>query len=146
MGIFYEQVEIVNRTSKPLTVRFDGQDMTIPPNYADGGERIKGIHTMVPRDVIPYALNQNVLMGSEQAETPSHFDSLVGFIEPKTKKTRWYHDISYKEQNNEELTRVPLREFLEDDPQVKDIKVRGRKLDASVTMPSGGAFDVRERG
>jgi hypothetical protein len=149
MGIFHEQVEIVNRTSKPLTVRYDGQDITIPPGYTPGvdgkpGVRIKDQHIMVPRLIIPYALNQNVLMGSEDPQSPSHFDSLVGFIEPKEKKTRWYHDVTYVEQT-EELTRVPLREYLEDDPQVTDIKVRGRKIDAGVSMPRGGVFDVRER-
>lgn len=145
MGIFHEQIEIVNRTSKPLTVRFDGQDITVPPNYDADGKRLPEVRTFVPRQIIPYALNQNVLMGTEKPESPSHFDSLVGFIEPKERKTKWYHDISHVEQSDE-LTRVPLREFLEDDPQVKDIKVRGRRLDAAVSLPGSGVFDVRERG
>jgi hypothetical protein len=146
MGIFYDQVEIVNRTSKPCTVRFDGQDMTIPPGYTADGERIENQHIMVPRTIIPYALNQNVVMGSEDPLSPSHFDSHVGFVEPKEKKTKWYHEISFLEVDEAEPTRVKLREFLEDDPQVKDIKVRGRRADATVGIPAGGVFDVRERG
>jgi hypothetical protein len=145
MGFFHEQVEIVNRTSKPLNVRYDGQDMTIPPGYDKDGKRIKDQHIMVPRMIIQYALNQNVLMGSEDPQSPSHFDSLVGFIEPKEKKTKWYHDIGYHEQS-EELTRVPLREYLEDDPQVKNIVVRGRRQEPGVSLPQGGVFDVKERG
>ena len=146
MGLFHEQIQIVNRTSTPLTVRFDGQDMAIPANYDAEGERLPNVVTFIPRIALFYALNQNVLMGSEDPQSPSHFESKVGFIEPKEKKTKWYHDVSFVVEDPQELTRVKLREFLEDDPQVKDIKVRGRRIDAAVALPQSGVFDVQERG
>lgn len=59
MGIFHEQVVLVNRAPENLTVRFDGQDKTLVP-----GEN------MVPAVVVDYAKNQNPIMGSVDPENP----------------------------------------------------------------------------
>jgi hypothetical protein len=134
MGIFQDMVEVVNRTSEPLNLRYDGQDMAIPPNYNADGSAIEDVRTTIPRQCIPYVLSQNPVMGSEDPSDPSNFQSLVGIIDPKKnpkKKHSWYNcDFLPKaEQGIENMTRVNLRSVLEDDPQVKDIVVRGRKID-----------------
>lgn len=142
MGIFHEQIEIVNRTSRTLEIIYDGQRIQIPANYTPEGERIKGVHTMVPTQVVPYALNQNVLMGSEDAIDPSDFTSLVGFVDPKAKNRKSWHEVSFLEQSDA-LTRTPLADVLED-PTMKII-VRGKPVPRAVdaAVPQIAPFDPR---
>ena len=124
MGIFYEQVEVVNRTSKTIEVVYDGQRIKLKPNYTEDGERVAGVVNMVPKLVIPYALNQNVLMGSEDPMDPSEFQSVIGVVDPTGKNKHSWNDCSFIEQDPEKLTRVPLEDYLED-PSAK-ILVRGK--------------------
>jgi len=128
MGIFQEMIEMVNRTSRPLNIRFDGQDMELAPNYTAKGERIEGVTNMVPKIVLPYALNQNVVMGSEDAIDPSDFKSLIGVVynpaKEKGRKHSW-HDCSFLEQSDK-LTRTPLEDVLQD-PNAT-IQVRGKVI------------------
>lgn len=60
MGIFHEQVILVNRAPENLTVRFDGQDKTLTP-----GDNI------VPAIVVDFAKNQNPIMGTQDPNNPS---------------------------------------------------------------------------
>lgn len=106
MGIFHEMVTVVNRTSLPLTARFDGQEITLEP-----GENI------VPRITVPYIRSQCVIMGSEDARDPMSYTSLVG--------VKGKHDCSPIEQDDTQLTRVNRAEF-EEDLGIKT-KVRGKK-------------------
>lgn len=71
MGIFYEQVEVVNRAPIPLNVRFDGQDMVLVP-----GKNI------VPKVAVQYGKNQNPVMGTQDPENPhiSGAEFLIGVI------------------------------------------------------------------
>lgn len=131
MGIFYEQSEVINRTSKKLHVRYDGQDVELLPNYTDEGERIADVHNMIPTVCVPYAKSQNVLMGSEDPFDPSEFEVLVGLVAKTGQKQK--DDISFCEQSSE-LTRVKLEEYL-DDPNVKEIKVAGRRVRGSEARP-----------
>jgi hypothetical protein len=145
MGIFHETVELVNRTSKPLEVIYDGQRTILEPNYDEAGVRQADVHNMLPKIVIPYALNQNVVMGSEDAVDPSHFESLVGVVYNKKKdgKRHSWHDCTFKEQTDK-LTRTPLENVLED-PHA-EIQVRGRKVPRSVDAQLPGVptpFDHR---
>ena len=59
MGIFLEQVTLVNRAPIDLTVQFDGQCKTLVP-----GDNI------VPSVTVPYAKNQNPIMGSQDPYNP----------------------------------------------------------------------------
>lgn len=59
MGIFHEQVVLVNRSPINLTVTFDGQEKTLVP-----GENL------VPQVVVDYAKNQNPIMGSVDPNNP----------------------------------------------------------------------------
>lgn len=59
MGIFLENIILINRAPINLTVTFDGQDKTLVP-----GENI------VPAVVVDYAKNQNPIMGSADPSNP----------------------------------------------------------------------------
>ncbi len=143
MGIFQDNCIMVNRTSKPLELIFDGQRMILQPNYNEKGERIEGVINTVPRVCIPYALNQNVRMGTEDAIDPSSFESLVGVeADSKDRKTYSWHDCSYIEQT-EALTRTPLEDVLED-PTAK-IQVRGKKIPRAVDAAVPGTSQVEFR-
>lgn len=145
MGVFHDMVEIVNRTDEQLMLTFDGQRMYLPPNYDKSGKRLEGVHTMIPRQCVPYALNQNVNMGTEDSYDPSTFESLVGIADPKEKRPKSWNTVTYipAEERNKSLTRVNLKEFLEDDPQVKDIVVRGRRM--SEVRPEGDKRVIESR-
>lgn len=60
MGIFYEQSKVVNRAPVNITVRFDGQDMTLTP----------GINVL-PKLAVQYGKNQNPIMGTADPADPS---------------------------------------------------------------------------
>ena len=146
MGIFQEMCEFVNRTSKPLEIIYDGQRTTLPPNYDEQGNKLEDVHTMLPVIVIPYALNQNVLMGSEDAVDPSDFVSKVGIVKQAGKKGRSHswHDCSFLVENPDELTRVRLADVLED-PNAK-IQIRGKAIPRAVDAGLPGMttpFDPR---
>lgn len=145
MGIFHETIELVNRTSQPLEVIYDGQRTILEPNYDKDGKRLPDVHNVLPKIVIPYALNQNVVMGSEDAIDPSAFQSLVGvvFDKKKDKRAHSWNDCSYMEQT-EALTRTPLEDVLED-PNMK-IQVRGKKVPRTIDAQLPGVptpFDPR---
>ena len=123
MGVFYEQSEVVNRTSKVLHVRFDGQDIELQPNYDAEGKLLVDVRNMIPTITIPYAKSQNVLMGSEAAMDPTDYEVLIGVKAKSGAKQK--DDISFCEQSSEP-TRVRLEDYL-DDPTLK-IQVGGRRL------------------
>lgn len=122
MGVFQTMTEVINRTSKPLMVRYDGQDSEIAPNYDAEGNLLPDVHNQLPDITVPYAKAQNVLMGSEDPFDPSEFVVLVG-VKAKTGQKQ-KDDISFCEQSSE-LTRVKLDEYL-DDPTAK-IVVAGKR-------------------
>lgn len=150
MGVFHETVEVVNRTTKPLNLRYDGQDMPIPANFDEAGELLEGVCTKIPRQCIPYVLAQNPVMGSESETDPSDFQSLVGIIDPKKnpKKQHSWYDCSFlpeEKQGIGNMTRVNVEEMLADELKPGEkIIVRGRRIDQ--VRPSDGKmpFDVRE--
>lgn len=129
MGIFYEMVEVINRTSKPLTGRFDGQDLTLLPNYNDKGEQINRGENMVPRVAVGHLKQQNPLMNSEDPLNPLSYTSLVGRVAVARKGEVQKDALTYLEQDETALTRVNREEF-EDDRMIKT-KVRGRKKHSS---------------
>ena len=69
MGVFYEHAEVINRAPVELTVTFDGQCKTLQPGK-----------NMIPRVTIPYAQNQNPIMGTQDPNNPSIYGGryLVG--------------------------------------------------------------------
>lgn len=131
MGIFFEQVEFINRDTIPRTITFDGQRVYLQPNYDEEGNFLEDVHNFAPKLCIPYAFNQNVVMGSEDTHDPSDFDS---YVVPKIFKTKrkpgakpeLRYDISFKPSSkNAATTRVPLDAYL-DDPSLKVLEGRGK--------------------
>lgn len=125
---------------------FDGQRKTLEANYDDQGKRIKDVQNLVPRQVLPYALNQTIIMGSEDLRNPGSFKSLVG-VPTETKKS--WGDCSYCEQSDE-VTRVPANVLMEDDPSIIRIITKGRKEHNSFDAMEGMAgvttpFEVRSQ-
>lgn len=125
---FPEMVELVNRTSKELVYRFDGQDFRLKPGV-----------NIVPKVTVPYAKNQLVLMGSEDEIDVTDFVSLVG--RPNTKD-----DVTPLEQNEDELNRTQLSKIIGDTDK---ILVKGKKKprasDAHVRVPGAGIADLQGR-
>lgn len=60
MGIFHDQVTVINLAPVPLNVTFDGQTMRIPV-----GE------SQLPRVTVSYAKNQNPVPGSADMDNPT---------------------------------------------------------------------------
>lgn len=144
MGVFYEMTEVINRTSKKLNVRFDGQDIELQPNYDETGKLLKDVHNLIPSITIPLAKSQNVRMGSEAPYDPTDYEVLVGVKAKAGQKQK--DDITYCEQSDCP-TRVPLEDYL-DDPTLS-IKVGGRRLrkgearEMSYPKASGEIIDTR---
>jgi hypothetical protein len=76
LGTYRESATIVNRTigagkyERKLTVRYDGEDMELKP----------GENANFPKEAIPFAIKQNIVMGSRNATDPRQFISMVGVV------------------------------------------------------------------
>jgi len=68
LGTFKDSVTLVNRTSDPLNVRYDGEDITLQPGENPG----------FPLVAVGYAKRQNPLMGSKHPINLNKYISLVG--------------------------------------------------------------------
>lgn len=128
MGIFHEQVEVINRDFVQRSLVYDGQRVYLAPNYNEKGELLKGVTNFIPKICVPYALNQNVVMGSEDPIDPSDFQSHVVPKVKLKKKGRetneWKYDFSYLPTQKSVKTRVNLNDYL-DDPSLKVLDGRG---------------------
>lgn len=120
MSVFHEQMEVVNRAPWPLSVRFDGAEMTLPPG--------KGF---IPRSVWTYALNQNPIMGTQDAYNPniSGAEYLIG---DPAKPTKYPCDPLTPEQiaaQKNKPSRYDYQELMEPKLGKRDkIEVKGRKV------------------
>lgn len=148
MGIFHKQIPVINRTcNERLEVIYDGQRTYLDPNYNEIGELLPDVQNAIPERVIPYALAQTVILGTESALNPSHFRSKLGV--PSEKKKSW-GDCSFLEDptNGGEITRVSQAEIMEEyvaDPKAK-LVVKGKKKplsqDSAINAPTM-PFDIR---
>lgn len=120
MGVFQELVPVINRTSQPLTVRFDGQEMTLVPGL-----------NHIPKQTVPYAKKQNPVMGSEDFRNPLRYQSLVGVVGKD--------DCTPLEQSTEPA-RVSVQQLAEEKGQ--DYIVRGKRphnaFDAMASLSPDG--------
>ncbi len=154
MGIFHEQVELVNRTAGKLEIMYDGQRVYLAPNYTVDGERIPGVVNLVPKQVVPNALNQTVVMGSEKAKDPSNFESKVGLV-PKPEQIKaaaergkklkpWNNCEFLDDRKNTEISRVSRAELMDElvlDPTAK-LVVKGKIQRDEDFVTSRSIFDV----
>jgi hypothetical protein len=141
MGIFMENVEYINRDCIKRTITFDGQRASVEPNYDKDGKFLKDVHNFLPKICIPYALNQNVVMNSEDAIDPSDFQS---YVVPKIRKRKkgketdeYRYDFSFlPSSKNTSKTRVDLTTYL-DDPSLKVLEGRGKFKASEAGVASG---------
>lgn len=82
LGDYRDSVTLVNRTSRTLSVRYDGEDIPIP----------SGENAGFPRIAVEFAKRQNPLMGSKHPNDPRRMIFLVGVKAAKGDKQR--DDIS----------------------------------------------------
>jgi hypothetical protein len=82
MALFQEMEKVFNRAPVAISIRFDGQDLNLPP-----GE------SLIPKVTVPFGKNQNPIMGSHDADNPhiTGGDYLIGVVgrdncEPLTKE------------------------------------------------------------
>lgn len=130
MGIFFEQIEYINRDTIKRTITFDGQRVAVEPNYDESGKFLPKVHNFAPKICIPYALNQNTVMGSEDAIDPSEFESYVVPLQKKRRKGKETDEYRYDwsflpSKKNTAKTRVDLTTYL-DDPSLKVLDGRGK--------------------
>lgn len=78
LGVYRDAVTLVNRTSRSLNVRYDGEDITIQPGENPG----------FPRVAVEFAKRQNPLMGSKHPHDPRKFIILVGVKASKGEKQK----------------------------------------------------------
>lgn len=133
MGIFLEHVKLINRAPVELTVMFDGQTTTLQP-----GEN------MVPKIVVPYAKNQNPIMGSADPYNP-HISGgryLVGVagtkdnVTPLTKE-EWEDHLQRPCREDE---RIWFADKYGGDPKAKLVTHgKGRKTTASSRYDAGSS-------
>lgn len=64
----FDVVEVGNRTRQPLTVQYDGKSFVLPPFPAT---------KELPKVVADRALQQHVIMGTEDPFNPKRFETLV---------------------------------------------------------------------
>lgn len=132
MGIFYEQVCLINRAPVNLTVMFDGQEKTLTP-----GENT------VPALIVEYAKNQNPIMGSADPNNP-HISGgryLVGVkgaygeeTEPLT-KDEWEAHLGRPCRMNDEEA---FQEKYGNDPKARQVILgKGRRSTANSRTEAG---------
>jgi hypothetical protein len=73
LSTFRDSVTLINRTSRKLNVRYDGEDITLQPGENPG----------FPKIAVQYAKNQNPLKGSKHPVDPRQFVCLVGVKDSK---------------------------------------------------------------
>ena len=134
MGIFYDQVTIINLAPIPLNVTFDGQTMRVPP-----GE------SQIPKVVVPYAKNQNVIMGSADADNPNISGALY-LISVKGSKRDRQEPLTKEEwaAHQDAPSRINTERFFEDRlvPGERVVtRGKGRKVQARSLFDAG----VKER-
>lgn len=60
MGIFYNTTKVRNLAPENITVRFDGQDRTVPPGVSD-----------LASAALYFGMNQNPIMGTQDPNNPN---------------------------------------------------------------------------
>ena len=143
MGIFFEQIEYVNRDCIERSITFDGQRVRVLPNYDANGNFLPDVHNFAPKICAPYALNQNAVMGSEDPQDPSGFES---YVVPKIRKkvrpdykgeAPWRYDFSFlRSKSNKHKTRVDLQDYLNDD-SLKVVDGRGPHKMSEAAIAAG---------
>lgn len=138
MGVFQDLVEVVNRCPWNLTIRFDGQEMTLKPGK-----------NLVPSQTVQYALNQNPLMGSQDPDNPtmSGAEYLIGLPNKAGKYPCEPLDAEQLHAQRNRPSRFNHEELMEPNlaPGEK-IAVKGRKKVSNFEAKQGATIITEEFG
>lgn len=133
MSFFGDTCTLINRAPWPINVRWDGKDVTLTT----------GENQNFPRVAVPYAKNQNVVMGSESANDPSQFRYMVGVKGSKDNCLPMTRDeIEQHQAAPQRLNRQEMREE-RGDPRAKEV-VRGKKAPSNFDAKYSGTHDDGE--
>ena len=119
MGVFHELVTVVNLAPVPLSVTFDGQQSTIPV-----GE------SMVPKVVVPYAKNQNPVMGSQDPYNPNISGAKYLLSVKGTKDRQKPLTKDEWEEHCANPSRLNMAQYFEDRNEKFVTRGKGRKVQA----------------
>lgn len=132
MGIFQDYIKVYNRAPITLTVTFDGQRENIPRGEGE-----------IPRITVPFAKNQNPIMGSQDPNNPHMSGAQFLIVEegdegygiPLTRE-EWEAHLKRPCRMNELAL---FEEVGEGDPKVHMVvKGQGRKTTAATRYEAGG--------
>lgn len=133
LGVFRDAVTLVNRTSRVLNVRYDGEDISLAPGDNPG----------FPLVAVPYAKKQNPLMGSQHPVDPRIYTCLVGVkgtkdnVTPITDEVLEHADGKYELVDRDgEFHGEPMR-------KVKLLK-KGDYTPYEAQAAVGASFDVNK--
>lgn len=124
----FDFIEIGNRTSKTLTVTYDGKQWVLPPYPAK---------VMVPRIVADVACRQHPRMGTENPYSPREYELLV-YV------PTWDQDATPIEQSKavERLDRSQLPKDRQN-PELRDQKYKPSRAMDSGEAGGDAVFDGR---
>lgn len=133
MGIFYEHTVVINRAPIDITVTFDGQCKTLKPGA-----------NSIPSKTIPYAKNQNPIMGTQDPNNPTIWGGryLIGVpgedlpedCEPLSEEA-WQNHLGQPQRIDSEAA---FQERYGGDPRAKQVvHGKGKKTTASSKYEAG---------
>lgn len=143
-------VRVVNRTTEPLDVFFDGMPRTLPPGYrieegkpVPSGEHGEVAWTMLPAPFAEFAKRQNPQMGTFDPESSNVFEPKVGVLD-------WNDDISFLAPTT--ATEVLDRELIGGDEAEVLVTTAGRRtrrsraavVDTKLKAPTGLKTDYND--
>lgn len=124
----FDTIEVGNRTSKPLTVQYDGKSFVLPPYPA-----VKEL----PKIIADKALQQHVQMGTEDPFNPKRFTSLVYVKGWKNADgDEWPSDPI---EQSKAIERID-RSLCDPDRQVGEVLTFGRQRPEPMESGVGGIF------
>ena len=133
MGIFHEQVQVINRAPVDIIVTFDGQQMILK----------SGVNT-IPKVVVSYAKAQNPVMGTHDPYDPhvNAGENLIGVIGGKDNVTPLTEDewADHLDKPCRENVQRRFEDKYGMDPKAKLVSFgKGRKTTASSRYDAGSS-------
>jgi hypothetical protein len=129
-GVFMETTDIFNRGREAVSVRFDGQEKTIPP----------GITRAFPKIAFPYARKQNPIMGTQSFTNPtaSGYDSLIVDMNGKNKDKA----VPLTDEEWAKHCNAPSNLNIEEMEEEKGVKLKAGRKNPKKVMAN--TFEARE--
>lgn len=137
MGIFHEMRRVRNLAPVNLTVKFDGQELTLPPGESD-----------IPKVTVEYAMNQNPIMGTADADNPNISGGQYLVVPVKSKYDREPLSQAEWEEHLRRPCRIDEQAFFEDKLGAHEkmiVKGAGRKTQAKSLFDKGVKLEAGEQ-